>query len=715
MNDEDFTEDEVKDFLKRNPQGDYQDFLQERKTSQQKPEPSSQDGYLKPLLKTAVGSALFNFADEGYGAYDAGAALLKGEDAGEAYKKGKANYNKEVEDFAKDNPKSALAAQIGGGVLTAITPIGVAGSSLRFGAGALNASRAGKAIVEAGKSTSRALPLSRTVLRRGVPRQELTKRGLLAVGAAGGGLAAYGADQDISEGAAYGAAVPLGLRALGNTAKKVGSLVNDNVVKPLSDVLIPPTPNKLIQRTLSTIVENTPGGRDAINKRISELTPARINPVTGEREKVGIGAVLMDALSPSAKENITRIIQQSDATNDEALRLVEKRAAGSARRAREDVANTLGVKPFETVKQARAPENELSRLERDRLIEEARKVFTIDDTNEALGLIYKTPKGKNIHNKVTKLIGQKGLLDQANNEEIILKAKLGKKIHVPFNGFDILDNMKREADNASGNYKNPLAGNKSDIASEVYGRIGNIIRDKIKQVPEGKNYLDHTGRYLLGEEAAEQGVKLGLNPKPETLQMLNDKIAKAGEISPEAQEFVRRAADKGLRVGDVENLTNKTTPASLNPYFDNTGREDIRRTLYTQEERDTIRGIGLREKAFDETDRFVKGAKNPGVTDGRSGNFIAQAITGLMQGGRTLASSPQHLANDLMSIARAKNAADAAPKLLQIMQSSEFPELPKRTRDIITELWRKANPPSGEGLSEALSLSIGRNQQNMDR
>jgi hypothetical protein len=84
---------------------------------------------LSGINRAAASGATFNFADELAGAKAGAGALLSGEAPGPAYTKARDYWRGEESKFAKENPKTALGANLVGGAVTAPLMMGLGGAA----------------------------------------------------------------------------------------------------------------------------------------------------------------------------------------------------------------------------------------------------------------------------------------------------------------------------------------------------------------------------------------------------------------------------------------------------------------------------------------------------------------------------------------------------------------------------------------------------------
>lgn len=201
--------DDFKDLTREQQQRLINRVAADRKAVDSKNKKNSDDGYFTNLARTALGQgALLGFGDEIEAGLRTGFGLLGD------YDKTVGDVRSNVKDFAKENPMTALAAEIGGGLITG----GVGG-----------ARAAGTAV-------------GRKVL------EKAGTTGLAAgIGAAEGAIAGVGAGEDAASrtvgglvgagaGGVLGAAAPAAISAVKTGVNRVRSGVSDKAARETADI-----------------------------------------------------------------------------------------------------------------------------------------------------------------------------------------------------------------------------------------------------------------------------------------------------------------------------------------------------------------------------------------------------------------------------------------------------------------------------------------------
>jgi hypothetical protein len=200
-------------------------------------QPESWNDYFSGLAGKYMQGATFGFGDEIKGAIEGGKAkLLRGEDYGPAYEKGRDEARATLEQFRQRHPVQSLAANVGGGAGTAL----VGGAIPAVSRGVQLAGRLVPAAAD--------IPLVGSALEA-APAWLRTAAGWAGAGAVGGGAQGFGEGeggvvprlQEAGKGAALGGAlgipVALGAKAIGEGVKTVGRALGffnpENVAKNL--------------------------------------------------------------------------------------------------------------------------------------------------------------------------------------------------------------------------------------------------------------------------------------------------------------------------------------------------------------------------------------------------------------------------------------------------------------------------------------------------
>lgn len=249
------------------------------------------DGYLANLARTGLGQgALLGFGDEIEAGLTTGFGLLGD------YDKKVANVRGQVRDFADENPMTALAAEIGGGLVT-----GGLG-----GARAAGTALGRKVLQKAGT----------TGLAAGVGATE----GAIAGAGAGEGLEGRlaGAAVGSTLGGALGAAAPAAIGAVKNTANRLRSGVSEKAAQSTADL-------KAIQAF-----------EDA------KTTPQAVQQALDEQSAMGI----TDAMIPDVAGDATRRLARGATTvsgdgGDVATKALDSRAANLGDEIADDVSTVL--------------------------------------------------------------------------------------------------------------------------------------------------------------------------------------------------------------------------------------------------------------------------------------------------------------------------------------------------------------------------------------
>ena len=241
-------DDSFKDLTREQKQRLVNRVAADRKAVESKNKKNSDDGYFTNLARTALGQgALLGFGDEIEAGLRTGFGLLGD------YDKTVGDVRSNVKDFAKENPKTALAAEIGGGLITG----GVGG-----------ARAAGTAI-------------GRKVL------EKAGTTGLAAgIGAAEGAIAGVGAGEDAASrtvgglvgagaGGVLGGAAPAAVGAIKSGVNRARSTVSDKAARDIADI-------KALQaiEEANTTPEKVISGLD--ETRASGVTDSMIPDVAGD-------------------------------------------------------------------------------------------------------------------------------------------------------------------------------------------------------------------------------------------------------------------------------------------------------------------------------------------------------------------------------------------------------------------------------------------------
>lgn len=250
------------------------------------------DGYLANLARTGIGQgALLGFGDEMEAGFTTGFGLLGD------YDKKVANVRGQVRDFADENPMTALAAEIGGGLATG-----------GYGGVRLAGSALGKKLFQKAGTTG---------LAAGVGATE----GAIAGAGAGEGLEGRlaGAAVGSTLGGALGAAAPAAIGAVKNTANRLQSGVREKAAQSTADL-------KAIQAF-----------EDA------KTTPQAVQQALDEQSAMGI----TDAMIPDVAGEATRRLARGATTiagdgGDVATKALDSRAANLGDEIADDVGRVLG-------------------------------------------------------------------------------------------------------------------------------------------------------------------------------------------------------------------------------------------------------------------------------------------------------------------------------------------------------------------------------------
>lgn len=283
--------DDFKDLTREQQQRLINRVAADRKAVEAKNKKNSDDGYFTNLARTALGQgALLGFGDEIEAGLRTGFGLLGD------YDKTVGDVRSNVKDFAKENPMTALAAEIGGGLITG----GVGG-----------ARAAGTAV-------------GRKVL------EKAGTTGLAAgIGAAEGAIAGVGAGEDAASrtvgglvgagaGGVLGGAAPAAVGAIKSGVNRVRSTVSDKAARDIADI-----------KALQAIEE-------------ANMTPEKVISGLDETRASGV----TDSMIPDVAGDATRGLARGASTvsgegRGVAQKALDERAANMGDEIANDVGNVL--------------------------------------------------------------------------------------------------------------------------------------------------------------------------------------------------------------------------------------------------------------------------------------------------------------------------------------------------------------------------------------
>ena len=281
-------DDDFKDLTREQQQRLINRVAADRKAVESKNKKNSDDGYFTNLARTALGQgALLGFGDEIEAGLRTGFGLLGD------YDKTVGDVRSNVKDFAKENPMTALAAEIGGGLITG----GVGG-----------ARAAGTAV-------------GRKVL------EKAGTTGLAAgIGAAEGAIAGVGAGEDAASrtvgglvgagaGGVLGGAAPAAVGAIKSGVNRVRSTVSDKAARDIADI-----------KALQAIEE-------------ANMTPEKVISGLDETQASGV----TDSMIPDVAGDATRGLARGASTISGEGRVIAQKALDDrAANLGDEIANDVG-------------------------------------------------------------------------------------------------------------------------------------------------------------------------------------------------------------------------------------------------------------------------------------------------------------------------------------------------------------------------------------
>lgn len=414
--------------------------------------PKSEKSYdWRGLANQALQGASFGAADEvGAALLSVPAALKTGTSVGDAYSGILGNLSEERKEFKEENPYSALAAELAGGVAT----------------GALSASKmAGSKILnKALGKINMGGPLTKTAVIGGTQ------------GAAYGGLSADQGER--MQGAAIGGAGGAVLAPVFDVGAKVAKNFAEPVINRVKQA-ISSTPqgdakkylaDVLAREGFSTIQDATKQARGDVDVSLADLTEGGRGALTG---------ILYDVENPAIKKLAReKFAKRNDMQQSRIFKNLEAK---------------LGISPNMTIKQA------VDSIEQERAI----KAKPLYDEARSKGLRM-TPYMTAIMDKKKGVPEVRDALKQAMRYTATKRATGEKVSHI-----DIIDEMKRVLDDKIDTHFRSGAKNRARDLRAVKNKILQQVDEQIPSYKKARNYYagqsalleaGEKGKYILRED-----------------------------------------------------------------------------------------------------------------------------------------------------------------------------------------------------------------------
>jgi hypothetical protein len=251
------------------------------------------------FVQRAVQVPTFGLSDELVSAVPAVAAAVRGQSPRQAFNAAQQKQRTSRDEFARTNPKAALGADVTGGIMSAVLPIGAGGTAATLGGAALRTAGAGGA-----------------------------QGALSGFGMAEDGNRMSGAATGAVTGAALGAVLPYAAAIGGNAVQRVAPAVQSLMRRggPMVEGAGLSTPEQIALRHISRNLQTSGMSLDDLRNAPDSITAAEALGRTGQRQ---LGA----------------LARMEGQTGDQLAAKIAERRAGRPDLLKEEFARATGVAP----------------------------------------------------------------------------------------------------------------------------------------------------------------------------------------------------------------------------------------------------------------------------------------------------------------------------------------------------------------------------------